>query len=153
VRARAAVERYLHEHIPLSAHIGTRVVEADGRTVRLGAPLAPNLNHRQTAFGGSLSALAILAGWTWVWVRLSALGFDGRIVIQSNTIDYTAPAEGDLEAVCAGAPDEEWDDFVRALRRRGRARIGLAVEVMSEGTRAARFGGRYVAVGRIRGAG
>jgi hypothetical protein len=50
-----ALEQYLHEHIPLSAAMGVKVVQADPQCVVLTAPLAPNINHRDTVFGGSAS--------------------------------------------------------------------------------------------------
>lgn len=142
----AAIERYLHEHIPLSRHLGTRVLAAAADAVRLSAPLAPNLNHRQTAFGGSLSALAILAGWTLVWVTLGRERFTGRIVIQSNTIDYVAPAETDFAAVCRAPAPERWERFRAALAERGRGRIELDVELTAGARRVADFRGRYVAI-------
>jgi thioesterase domain-containing protein len=64
------IERYLHEHIPLSQHMQVRVVSCDAHGVKLTAPLLPNINHRHTMFGGSASALAILAGWTWLHTQL-----------------------------------------------------------------------------------
>ena len=55
----SAIERYLHEHIPLTTHMEVGVDRIDGTGVRLTAPLAPNINHRQTAFGGSVAALRL----------------------------------------------------------------------------------------------
>ena len=56
-----SLENYLHEHIPLSKAMGVTVRSVSGEAVTLAAPLAPNINHRETVFGGSASALAILA--------------------------------------------------------------------------------------------
>jgi thioesterase domain-containing protein len=61
-----AVEAYLHEHIPLSGNMVVRVVCCDESGVTPAAPLEPNINHRHTMFGGSVSALAIRAAWTWL---------------------------------------------------------------------------------------
>lgn len=143
-----AVQRYLHEHIPLSRHLGARVLEAGPTAVRLAAPLAPNLNHRGTAFGGSLSALAILSGWTWVFVNLRAEGFDGRIVIQSSSVDYLSPAEADFEAVCRAPSPERWRHFRETLEQRGRGRIELEADLTVGGRLVATFRGRYVGMNR-----
>ena len=97
-----AVEAYLHEHIPLSAAMGTRVVRADPAEVRLEAPLEPNLNHRATAFGGSVAALAILAGWTVVHLRLRTEGVEARTVIQRSDEDRRLVDSGGLEEIGAG---------------------------------------------------
>src|SRR4030042_933619 len=95
------VTQYLHEHIPLTRHLGATVAHWDGKTVRLSAPLAPNLNHRGTAFGGSLSALAIVCGWTLLHLALQERGVFHRIVIQSSKMDFAEPVDGDFTATSA----------------------------------------------------
>jgi thioesterase domain-containing protein len=60
---RFELEHYLHQHNPLSRAMGVEVVMADWHAVTLRAPLAPTINHRKTVFGGSASAVAILAAW------------------------------------------------------------------------------------------
>ena len=142
----AQLERDLHEQIPISRPLGVRVLAAGADLVRLGAPLKPNLNHRQTVFGGSLSAVAILAAWTWLYLRLGGPGFTGRIVIQNHGIEYLAPAEGDFVATCAEPGADGWARFERALERRGRARLTLDVEVHVHRLLVARCRGRYVAL-------
>ncbi|RYE53550.1 MAG: hypothetical protein EOP18_08925, partial [Rhizobiaceae bacterium] len=49
-----------------------RVVAASVERVTLSAPLAPNINHRATVFGGSASAVAILSAWSLLHLRLSS---------------------------------------------------------------------------------
>jgi len=44
----AELEQYLHEHIPLSKAMAVFVVSVAQDAVVLGAPLAPNINHRET---------------------------------------------------------------------------------------------------------
>ncbi|HJS46560.1 MAG TPA: YiiD C-terminal domain-containing protein [Gemmatimonadales bacterium] len=142
----AALERYLHEHIPISGPLGVRVLEAGAAGVRLAAPLAPNLNHRRTAFGGSLAALAILSAWSWLHLKLRGEGFVGRLVIQGNSMEYLAAAEGDFEAGCRAPGAERWALFARTLAQRGRARIELDAEVRVGEALVASFRGQYVAL-------
>lgn len=143
---REGLGRYLHERIPLSRAMGVSVLELSPDIVRLAAPLAPNVNHRGSAFGGSIASLAALAGWGWLRARL-----DGRdplpgLVIQHQAIEFEAAATADLVATCAAPQAEEWTRFVKLLERRGRARLELAVEVVAGGRTAARARGTYVAV-------
>jgi thioesterase domain-containing protein len=138
------IEAYLHTHIPLSRQMGVTVVEAGGGGVRLHAPLGPNINHRGTVFGGSASALAILAGWTLLYARLRALPFAVRIVIRRNTVAYVRPMPGDVEAVCPSPPEPVWHAFEAMLAQRGKGRIALEADVWSTGERAATFTGEYV---------
>jgi thioesterase domain-containing protein len=140
------LERYLHEQIPISRPLGVRVLAAGADLVRLGAPLEPNLNHRQTVFGGSLSAVGILAAWCWLYLRLGGPRYTGRIVIQHHGVEYLAPAEGDFVAACAAPDAEAWARFERTLERRGRARVTLDVDVHVDRLLVARCRGRYVAL-------
>ncbi len=143
----ADLERYLHEHIPLSRALAVCVEQLTPELVRLAAPLAPNLNHRRTAFGGSVASLAILAGWSWLLARLADRSPLPRLVIQEQTVEYLAPIGATFEARCPAPSEAAWRRFVRALDERGRGRLELTAEVLCEGQVAARFRGLYVAIG------
>lgn len=142
---RDGLERYLHAHIPLAVAMGVRAIDVDDDAVRLAAPLAPNVNHRGTAFGGSIAALAVLAGWGWLRARLDGRSPIPRLVVQRQVVDYLVAATAELVATCRAPSPDEWRRFERLLERRGRARLELAVEVDSAGTRVATFVGTYVA--------
>jgi thioesterase domain-containing protein len=143
----AGVELYLHTHIPLSKEMGVRVVRIDEEGVRLAAPLAPNINHRSTVFGGSASAVAILAAWTFVHTRLRERGLSSRIVIQRNAMEYLRPISSDFEAFCPAPPSRAWQKLVDGVERRGRGRITLEVELFLDGEVVGAFSGSYVVVG------
>jgi len=142
----ADVEHYLHRHIPISAMMGVRVAACDSAGVILRTPLAPNINHRATVFGGSASAVAILAAWTQLHFTLRQAGIAERIVIQRNQIEYLAPIAGDFEAVCPPLPPEALARLLKTFHRLGRARTGMAVELRCADQVVARFHGDYVAV-------
>jgi thioesterase domain-containing protein len=142
----AELEAYLRDAMPLSAAMGVHVVEAGPERVRIEAPLQPNLNHRLTAFGGSVAALAILTGWALVHTRLRHEGVHARTVIQRSTLDYVAPIESAFTAVCDAPDPAAWARFVRTLERRGRGRIGIHARVEVGGHAAASFQGAYVAM-------
>jgi len=143
-----AVTDYLHEHIPLTAHLGAVAEYYDGETVRLSAPLEPNLNHRNTAFGGSISALAILSGWTLLHLKLREAGICNRLVIQQSSLDFLDPIADDFRAECTLPPKEAWQRFLNTLRRRGRARIKVESRIVAGAGTGGRHEGSYVAVVR-----
>lgn len=143
----ASLQDYLHEHIPLTRSMGVAVTEAGADEIVLRAPLEPNINHRDTVFGGSASALAILAGWALVHVRLGGSGRSARrIVIQRNRMEYLLPVEGAFRARCAAPDPERWDRFVRTLERKGIGRVSLEATVETGGKAVGRFEGDYVAL-------
>ena len=143
----AELEAYLHAHIPLSAAMQVSVVEIGPEAIVLGAPLAPNINHRDTVFGGSASAVAILAAWSLLHLRLTAAGFESRVVIQRNSMDYLAPIAGDFTARSFFEAGANWDGFARMLERKGRARISLGAVLIADGIEAGRLSGEFVAFG------
>jgi thioesterase domain-containing protein len=140
------ITRYLHEHIPLTRHLGAVVEAWDGTSIRLGAPLAPNLNHRSTAFGGSLSALAILSGWALVHLSLRDRGIDARVVIQRTELDFQEPVDGDFTATSALPPAADWERFLATLRRHRRARIAVSSTLEAGSGVGGEHRGTYVAV-------
>lgn len=141
------LETYLHEHIPLSFAMQVSVLGATQDQVTLGAPLAPNINHRETVFGGSASALAILSAWALVHTKLAAAGFKSTLVIQRNTMSYEQAISGSFSAKATAPSAEAWQSFTRMLQRKGRARITVASVLMQEGQAAGHFEGDFVALG------
>ncbi|KQX42878.1 thioesterase [Devosia sp. Root436] len=144
----AELETYLHEHIPLSRAMDVRVISITDQRVTLGAPLAPNINHRDTVFGGSAASIATLAAWSLLHLRLTNAGLPSRVVIQSSIMDYLAPIAGDFTATAT--LDGDWDAFLRMLTRKGRGRIALKAALDYEGQKAGQFHGEFVAFGKDR---
>jgi thioesterase domain-containing protein len=141
----AAVQDYLHTHIPLSQAMGVRVLEATAARITLAAPLEPNINHRETVFGGSAASLATLAAWALLRVRLHDAGLDGRLVIQHSVMSYDRPIPGAFTAVAEYRDTAEWQRFLQTLTRKRRARIKLTAALQYQNETAARFEGDFVA--------
>lgn len=129
----------------LARHIGIVVERADDFGVVLAAPLVSNANYQGTAFGGSLFAVAVLAGWAWITRYLEAGQLAADAVIQESTIRYMAPVRGVLRATltppCAG----DVERFRKMLLRARRGRILLRVDIHQEQTLATEFEGTFVA--------
>lgn len=150
-----ALEAYLHEHIPITRAMQVSVAAIAPDHARLSAPLAPNINHRDTVFGGSAAAIATLAAWTLLHARLEAAGLPRRLVIQRNSMEFLAPIPGDFSATARLADPGAWERFEQMLRRKGRARISTVATLHCGGVDVGRFEGEFVAVttaGRTTGA-
>ena len=140
------LEAYLHEHIPLSRAMGVRVASVGVAGLELAAPLAPNLNHHRTAFGGSIASLAVLTGWACLHLRLREAVPRASLVIQKSDFAYLKPILGDFTAFSPVPTEREWGRLLGALERKGRGRITLGAEVRYGGETVGRFTGDYVAV-------
>ena len=141
------LQAYLHGHIPLSAAMQVEVQAATPEQIVLGAPLAPNINHRDTVFGGSASALAILSAWSLLHVRLTADGYKTRLVIQRNSMSYEQAVLGYFTAQAAAPAVAQWQAFTRMLARKGKARITVSSTLQCQGQEVGRFEGEFVALG------
>ncbi|MEQ6885703.1 thioesterase domain-containing protein [Salicola sp. Rm-C-2C1-2] len=140
------IQQYLHEHIPISSAMGVSVLDVASDVVRVEAPLEPNINHRATVFGGSASAVATLAAWSLLHLRVRDAGLDAQLVIQRNVMDYERPIHGSFIAEARLADPQRWERFRKTLERRGRARIRVESVLTFAGESAGHLTGEFVAL-------
>lgn len=126
--------------------MGIEVQFASPERVLLSATLAPNVNHQGTAFGGSIGSLAMLAGWSWMWVIMRERKSMPKLVISNCRIDFIAPVEGAFTAELRPPCDSDVVNFVKSFDLRGSARMDLTVEILCKGHIVAKFKGGYVAI-------
>ena len=141
------LESILHHDIPLTREMGLTVLDWQDQQLRLQLPLAANVNHKSTMFGGSLYCGAVLAGWGWLHLRLREAGIeDGHIVIQEGQISYPLPVTGDAIALCDAPDATVWKKFLAMYQRYGRARLTLQTRIVNAGSdeSAVTFSGQYV---------
>ena len=143
----ARLQEELLGEIPLARAMALRVASYDGDSLILAAPLAPNVNDKGCAFGGSLASLMTLAGWGVIRLAVAARGVDCDIYVQDSAIRYLAPVWSDFEAVARLADGESFEAFFAALAARGKARLNVACRVpLAEGGDAATLAARFVAL-------
>lgn len=138
------LQDYIHRQIPISAAMGICISHADESEVRLTAPLAPNINHRETVFGGSAAAVATLAAWTLLLVRLRRQKTKGRLVIAQNSMTYLKPITTDFEAVASAKDLISWEKFMRSISRKQKGRITAKSTLQLDGDIVAAFEGQFV---------
>ncbi len=122
------------------------VLAANAEGVKLSAPLAPNINHRDTVFGGSASALAILSAWSLLHIRLNEESLACRVVIQRSTMNFERPIVAEFMAESAISDETMWAKFINTLQRKGRARISVAAVLSCKEEQVGAFEGDFVAL-------
>lgn len=142
------LERYIHQQIPITAAMGVEVIEATVDRVILSAPLAANINHRETVFGGSAAAIATLAAWTLILVRMRAEELGGRLVIARNSMEYQKPITDDFTAIATANDLNSWRKFVAGLERKGRGRVTATSALILNDEQVAVFEGQFVAMAK-----
>lgn len=139
------VTAYLHQHIPVTRAMQFSVLPVTDDSLKLSAKLAPNLNHQETAFGGSIASLGILAGWTLIHLKLRVDQQNYKIVIYKSEIEFLRPIEADFTAECPLPDKGLWTPFYESLQRKRRGRIALESTVKVNGQTAAVIKGIFVA--------
>lgn len=127
--------------------MGAEVRSWNSNGLEIDAPLLPNLNHHGTFFGGSASALGILAGWSLVHLLTLDAGLDAEIVIQRAGVRYTAPAPGPMTARALPPTDAQWTRFSGTFERRGMARLRVRIVLSSVGSEVATLDAAYAVIG------
>jgi thioesterase domain-containing protein len=136
--------KQMHEQIPLSKAMQIRVEKSSQKSVVVVAPLLPNINHKKTAFGGSVHSAAVLACWALVTEAVKDLDID-YVVIQDSKIDYVSPVTEDFTAESAWASLDDREKFLTTLEKRGAARAKLSAEVRTSKGVCAKLEGRFAA--------
>ena len=135
----------MRAEIPLAAAMDLQPGARAHGMLGLRAPLAPNINDKGCAFGGSLASLLTLAGWALVELELEARGLHCEVFVQDSTLRYVAPVWGELHAVAQLDDGQHWDDFFATLAARGKARLQIRASAESAGEPATLLQARYVA--------
>lgn len=141
------LEAKLWEQIPLCEAMGVKLEAASTDHVLLFAPIKPNINHKKTAFGGSLHALATIACWSLLQNKLlEECSVPFQIVIARSKVDYLAPVTEDFSAECRFNDSVEWAKFMRAFERRGKARLPMNAIITEAGRLCVDYHGTFVAI-------
>ena len=147
--AATALEHEIQKTIVLARAMAVAVDDYDGDSLTMSAPLAPNVNDKGCAFGGSLVSLMTLAGWGLVKLALDRQGRDCDIYVQDSDVRYLAPVWNDFAATARLVDRESFTAMFEALTLRGRARTRVRCIVpLPDGTAAATLEARFVAIER-----
>lgn len=139
----AQLQAHILDHIPLAHAMQLRVSRYDGAELELAAPLAPNINDKGCAFGGSMASLMTLAGWGLVELALRACDIACDIYVGDSQLRYREPLWRELRAVARVAGD--LDEFLQSLSARGKARIDVICEIAGVDQPAATLTAAFVA--------
>jgi len=143
--------QFIRDEIPLARAMDLQLGHHDLDTLSLHAPLAPNVNDKGCAFGGSLVSLMTLSGWALVELALRRRQLDCDVFVAESGVRYLAPLWQDFRAEARLADEADWNSFFDTLAARGRARISVDCVVPGEdGRPAATLAARFVAKRRQR---
>jgi thioesterase domain-containing protein len=137
---------FFKTHLPITQFMKMDVESYDGKTLILHAPLGPNINDKQTAFGGSLYNAAVMACWGMAHLKTLEAGIECNQVVTKGSIEYKAPVHGDIRAICTAPSKEILDEFIAHFKHKGRSRITLNAVIECSGKTAVEFEGTYAII-------
>lgn len=127
--------------------LALRLHDYDSQSLRLAAPLSPNINDKGNAFGGSLASVMTLAAWALMSMKLEDAGFTADVYVQDSMLRYIAPLYDDLIAEARLVPEQDWDSVIATFAQRGKVRAQLRARILaSDGTLCCTLEGRFVAL-------
>ncbi|SMO53467.1 YiiD C-terminal domain-containing protein [Gracilimonas mengyeensis] len=138
------IQNYLYENIPVTKALGVEAVAFSREEVKFKAPLAVNINHRSTAFGGSISSLLITTGWSYLRLLFDEHGPVPRIVIGKSSTNYLQPVSDDFTSELIIPKKETLERFWEMYNRFGKTRITLQAKIVYQGVVQAEFEGEFV---------
>lgn len=137
------------ENIPAAAQIQATLAGYTKEYLTLAAPLVVNHNDHGNAFGGSLYNLAVLAGWTALFLECRKHIERPHIVTRDAQIRYRHPVtEETIKATCKLPNERQWDGFFAHYEKSGQTTISLSCTIASGGEVAARLEALYVLLGK-----
>ncbi len=120
------LNEFFDKYLPIADHIGMRVDDYDGKSLTLYAPLKPNINDKQTAFGGSLYCLCVTSSWGMTYLKSLEHNIETpNIMVTNANIRYLLPVDSCIRSTCLCPQDSSFDTFFTYYEEKGTATITL----------------------------
>lgn len=137
-------ENTLFKLIPQTKNLGIRISRIEDHQLTVQGSYALNKNHLDIVFGGSIAAISITTAWSLVQSKIEQAGLKGNLVIKRQEIDYLLPVKTDFECVASFKSADDWDSFEKTYQEKGRAKIVVTAQIISESKTTSKFQGIFV---------
>ncbi|MBD5781819.1 YiiD C-terminal domain-containing protein [Pelagicoccus sp. NFK12] len=129
------VEEFLHTRVPLSKAINCQVVEATDKALKLSAPKFVNTVTDDGFSDTSVLNLCNLASWAFLQISLQRLNYKPFTSLTQANLSKNREIDsnsGNIYATCTLPGDKEWQQFLRMLSRKARAKVSLVTTLSDE---------------------
>lgn len=126
------LDGFLKEHLPLARAAGVNIDHYDGTCLQVSAPLALNINDKNTAFGGSLYNLCVIAAWGMTDLKAKELCLTGDIVVAKGEINYLKPLRSKLVAQAFSPDSAMLEKASHSYLTKGKAVFTISAQVLDE---------------------
>jgi thioesterase domain-containing protein len=137
-------ENTLFKLIPQTKNLGIKIARIEDHQLTVQGSYTLNKNHLDIVFGGSIAAISITTAWSLVQSKIEQAGLKGNLVIKRQEIDYLLPVKTDFECVARFQSADGWESFKKTYQEKGRARIVVIAQILSESKATSKFQGVFV---------
>lgn len=141
-----AFEAKYRQEVPLIEAMQLSLSNYDNLTLTMEAPLAPNINNKGTAFGGSIASICLFGGWAAITLAAMEHGlFNTETVVFKSQMTFEKPAKGHLVIKVRISP-KDFENCLTRLKANdpGRIKLNIDADVFHENIRCATMSGLYV---------
>jgi thioesterase domain-containing protein len=137
-------ENTLFKLIPQTKNLGIKISRIEDHQLTVQGSYTLNKNHLDIVFGGSIAAISITTAWSLVQSKIEQAGLKGNLVIKRQEIDFLLPVKTDFECVASFQSADDWDSFEKTYQEKGRARIVVTAQIITESKATSKFQGVFV---------
>lgn len=139
------LQNKLYNDIPLTKIMEIKIQNYTNQELITTASLGININDKGTAFGGSLSTITIISGWSLSWLISKELGFDSNnIVIIKNETSFRRPVTKDIVCHTQKPSLEEIQILKEKLLTKKSASLKIKSKIIEDNETCVDFVGFYV---------
>lgn len=123
------IQLKIEKEIPITQNMGVQFLEFTKDSCHTSVPLAPNHNHKGTAFGGSLFSVCTATAYGLMYsLQIKEKIIDYDLVIGEGTIKYLKPVTADFE-VRASIHFSDWEAMLKRIERSSFGKIKVRAQV------------------------
>lgn len=139
------LEYKIHNEIPMTKLMNLSINTMDDDFFTTKAPLDININDKGSAFGGSLSSIAIISSWCLVKIISDDLGFDDcDILVIKNESTFKKQVTKDIYCKCVVPTVDEINTLKEKLQNKNSASIKINASIVQEDDICMYYEGVYV---------
>ncbi|MFV0542246.1 MAG: YiiD C-terminal domain-containing protein [Marinicella pacifica] len=128
--ALADFNQFLLQNIPSVGFMQLQLLTCNDHTLTASAPAKPNLNDKQTIFGGSSSALMVVCGWSLIKYKLEQRGLNHDVVIADAHTRWLKAQTDDL--LITAHSEISWLDIITDLHDKQRPKLSVQTQVKNK---------------------
>ena len=91
------LQNYIENNIPIVQKMGFSINEIGDDKVIVSGEYCTHINHTNSVFGGSISSIMTLAGWTRVKILSEEIDPSSTVIIQNNSTNFIKPVTEDYQ--------------------------------------------------------